>query len=81
MALTRGKSFLDSQEGKDLRNILRQMTLDSSYNTVSSYSADSLTYSDSLMPFIDKHMNYLNAHPKLEVNMYVANLKLMTHIR
>jgi hypothetical protein len=81
MALSRGKSFTDSQEAKDIRRVLQQMALDSSYSTVSSYSADSLTYPDNLIPFIDKHMNYLNAHPKLDASMYLANIKLMTRIR
>jgi hypothetical protein len=81
MSLTRGKSFIDSEEAQDIRRILQQMTLDSTYSTVSSYSADSLTYPDNLMPFIDKHMNYLNAHPKVEASKYLANIKLMTRKR
>ncbi|HXR49841.1 MAG TPA: hypothetical protein VN778_02340, partial [Verrucomicrobiae bacterium] len=75
------KSFLDSQEAKDIRRALQQMALDSSYSTASSYSADSLTYPDNLIPFIDKHMNYLNAHPKLDASMYLANIKLMSRVR
>lgn len=81
MALTRGKSFLDSQECRDIRDVLEQMELDSSYNTESSYSADSLTYPDNRMPFIDKHMNYFNTHPKIEASTFLANLKLKTRKR
>lgn len=81
MALTRGKNFLDSEEGKDIRRVLEQMTLDTSYSTVSSYSADSSTYPDNLMPFVDKHLNYLTGHPKVEASSYLANIKLMTRIR
>ena len=76
MPLTRGKNFLDSQEAKDIRSELQRMTLDSKYNTASSYSPDKIKYPDNLIPFADKHMNYLYARPKLEASMYLANVKL-----
>jgi len=57
------------------------MTLDKAYNTDSSYSANSLQYADNLIPFVDKHMNYLNSHPKVEADQYIANIKLMSRIR
>jgi hypothetical protein len=81
MALTRGKNFFDSQEAEEIRNALLQMTRDSSYSTTPTYSTDSATYTDHLIPFVDKHMNYLNLHPKMEASMYLANLKLKTRIR
>lgn len=81
MALTRGKSFMDSQEGKDIKLAFQKMTLDSAYNTGPSYSSDSDKYPDNLMPFIDKHMNYLNSHPNLDPAMYLANIKLMSRIK
>jgi hypothetical protein len=81
MALTRGQSFLDSEEGKNIRRVLHSMTLDNSYNTVSNYSSNRIKYPDNLIPFIDKHINYLNAHPNLEADQYLANIKLMSLIR
>lgn len=81
MSVTRRKSFLESQEGQDARQTLQQMTLDSSYNTVATYTADGLTYPDNLMPFVDKHINYLIAHPNLEVRAYVANVRLKSRLR
>jgi hypothetical protein len=81
MALTRGKAFFGSPEAQEIRNALLQMTRDSSYSTVPVYSTDSTTYKDNLMPFVDKHMNYLNAHPKMEPSTYLANLRLMTRKR
>jgi hypothetical protein len=81
MALTRGQSFLDSEEAKDIKRMLQQMTQDISYSTQPSYSGDSLTYPDNLMPFIDKHMNYLSNHPKLDADKYLANIRLMTRVR
>lgn len=81
MPLTRGKTFLESEEAEDIRDLLQRMTLDSSYSTVSSYNADSLAHPDNRISFIDKHMNYLNTHPKLDASMYVANIKLMCRVR
>ena len=81
MAIKFRKDFLESQRGTEVRLIFKSMTISKLYNTSSSYSADKVTYPDSLMPFIDKHMNYLNAHPKLEPYGYIANVKLMTRIR
>ncbi len=74
-------SFLESEEGKDIKRKLQQMAADRTYNTASSYSANSSQYPDHLMSFVDKHMHYLNIHPKLDATMYLANLQLMTRIR
>lgn len=73
--------FFDSEEGKTIKEKLQRMAIDSAYNTSSTYSTDSLQYTDNLIPFVDKHMNYLNNHPKLEANKYLANIRLMTRIR
>jgi hypothetical protein len=81
MALTRGKAFLDSQEAEAIKQKFQQMTLDDSYNTPSTYSPDTLKYPDNRIPFTDKHMNYLNVHPKLDAGMYLANVKLGCRIR
>ena len=82
MAIFKRRSdFFDSEEGKDIRLILVGMTTDIGYNTESSYSINSSLYPDNQIPFVDKHMNYLNNHPKLEANQYIANVKLMTRVR
>jgi len=73
--------FFDSEEGKAIRSKLQYMTTDKSFNTLSSYTSDSLLYPDSQMPFVDKHMNYLNSHPELDSQMYIANVRLKTRIR
>ena len=73
--------FLDSQEGLAIRQKLQFMMSDKTYNTQSSYSANSLQYPDNTISFVDKHMNYLNVHPKLDARRYIANLRLMTRVR
>jgi len=57
------------------------MTGDSSYNTAPSYSNDTALYPDNLIPFVDKHMNYLVNHPALEASQYLANVRLVTRVR
>jgi len=74
-------SFFESEEGIKIAEILRQMTVDSAFNTDSSYSANSVRYPDNLIPFVDKHMNYLNMHPNMDPYQYLANLRLMTRHR
>jgi hypothetical protein len=75
------KGFFDTEEGKEIKRKLQQMTRDSTYNTTSSYSTNSLLYSDNLIPFVDKHMNYLINHPSLEAKKYLANIRLITRVR
>jgi len=81
MAIKFRKDFLKSQLGKEIQLIFQSMMLSDLYTTSSSYSSDKVKYPDSLIPFIDKHMDYLNAHPKLEAYQYIANVKLMTRVR
>lgn len=74
-------NFTDSEEGVEVRQILKQMVLDDRYNTDSSYSANSEQYPDNLIPFVDKHMNYLCAHPGTDPQHYISNLRLITRLR
>lgn len=54
------------------------MSMNSLYNTASSYTPNAIEYPGNLIPFVDKHINYLSAHPNLEASKYIANRKLMT---
>jgi hypothetical protein len=47
----------------------------------SSYSANSAVYPSGQIPFVEKHMAYLMAHPKLDHDQYIANLRLMLKTR
>lgn len=58
------------------REKLRNMLMDPSFNTESSYTANSGSYPDNMIPFIDKHMEYLLQHPAVDVDHYVRNLRL-----
>ncbi len=64
-------------DGK-VREKLEALEKNPQLNTrATSYSANSSVYPDGQMPFVDKHMAYLKAHPKLDHDQYIANLRLM----
>lgn len=69
------------EEEQEIRNALHRMMADSSFNTQSSYTATSVANPDGELSFVEKHMRYLNIHPKLDARMYLANLRLKTRIR
>ncbi len=77
----RALDFIDSPEGIAIRRQLEKMETDALYNTSSSYSAKTEIYADNLIPFVDKHINYLIAHPRLNPTLYLANLRLKTKLR
>ena len=72
------KDFPNTEEGKEVKTQLQQMVESNTYNTCSSYSANTSLYPDNLIPFVDKHMEYLINHPMIEANQYLSNIKLMT---
>lgn len=74
-------SFFESEEGVAIEHTLKTMAKDMTYNTTSSYSANTTQYPNNLIPFVDKHMNYLNSHPNIDAYHYIANLRLMTRHR
>lgn len=78
---TKRKSFLDSAEGVRILEVLTKMSEDTIYNTEASYSANTDQYPNNLIPFVDKHMNYLYVHPSVNIEHYVSNLRMMTRLR
>jgi hypothetical protein len=79
---TTGKrgSFADEQTATETEAILVAMVQDNAYNTDSSYSANSILYPDNIIPFVDKHMQYLRTH-SIDPQYYLSNLRLMVRIR
>ncbi len=73
--------FFQSAEGLDIRTALHEMVTNAAYNTDSSYSANTDTYPDHQIPFVDKHMNYLSTHPSTDAQHYLSNLRLMIRVR
>lgn len=73
--------FFTSEEGIDTADALSDMVQDSAYMTDSSFSPNTEKYANNLIPFVDKHMKYLQSHPSTNAQQYLANLRLMTRIR
>jgi hypothetical protein len=82
MALQKSrKGFLDTEEGQEIKSNLQLMVGSASYNTEAGYSTNAVLYPDNLIPFVDKHINYLINNPRLEPRKYLANIKLITRVR
>lgn len=60
---------------------LEQMTADVTLNTTSIYSPDSEHYPDHRISFVDRHLDYLLNHPKLDSSQYLANLRMKIRSR
>lgn len=73
--------FFASEEGTWAKQVLSSMVEDPKYNTNSIYSSNSDLYPDQLMPFVDRHMDYLGSHPDVIPDQYISNLRLMTRLR
>lgn len=81
MALHKRKVDLyETEAGQEIVQSLKSMMTDERYNTASSYSTDA-SYPDHLIPFVAKHMRYLNTHPNVNPDHYLSNLRLMTRLR
>jgi hypothetical protein len=79
--ISRKINFFDTEDGVAFEQELKDMDANAIYATSSSYSTNSELYPDNLIPFVDKHMNYMRSHPSTNAQHYLANLRLMTRIR
>jgi len=69
-------SFLKSDKAIELRAELEMMVKSPLYNTrIVTLVSDDLSF------FVEKHMQYMSNHLKMDHSQYVKNLKLMTKIR
>lgn len=73
--------FVDSEAGLQARQALEDLFLNVAYHTKAGYNANNELYPDNLMPFVEKHMQYLSSHPSVNPTYYLANLRLMTKIK
>lgn len=80
-AIKRRNDFVSSELGIEAIGLLKAMILDTSYNTNPSYSINTELYPDNLMPFFDKHVEFLSNHNEINPLLYISNLRLMTRIR
>jgi hypothetical protein len=73
-------NFFETEEGVAFVEVLKRMTTDEAYNTGPSFSANTELYPDHLIPFVNKHVNYLRNHPSTDPQHYLSNLRLMTRV-
>lgn len=81
MAMSRKQDFFETPEGLAIRAKLEQIATSDQYQTQSSYSPNGELYKDNLIPFVEKHLNYIRSRPQLDADKYIANLQILTRIR
>jgi hypothetical protein len=74
-------NFFETEEGAEFIQSLRRMVADATYNTKPSFSANTELYPDHLIPFVNKHIAYINSHPLTDPTHYLSNLRLITRLR
>lgn len=74
-------NFFETDEGVEIEQQLKDMAVNTLYNTESGYSANTNLYPDNVMSFVDKHKSYLVNHPNTDPNHYISNLRLMTRLK
>jgi hypothetical protein len=75
------QGFLLTEVGMAFRDQLIEMVKSGDYYTDSTFSANLEQYPDSLIPFVDKHVRYMQLHPTTNPDQYLSNLRLMTRIK
>lgn len=73
--------LFDEQAHERFVKTLNDMVGDDRFHTEVSYSANTALYPDHVIPFIDKHVAYMRAHPTINPDHYLSNLRLMTRVR
>jgi hypothetical protein len=79
--LKRKTDFFETEKGLEIEQMLHTMAADMAFNTESGYTANAVRYPDNVISFIDKHKDYLIAHPAIDPKLYMANLRLKTRLR
>lgn len=79
--LKKRPNLYTSEDGKQLIKELKLMEQDETYNTDPSYSANVAAYPDHSIPFVDKHLAYLNSHPSVNIDYYLSNLRILLKYR
>lgn len=72
--------FFDTPLAGAVKAQLIAMKNDTRFKTESIYTANGVAYPDNQLPFVDKHMNYLQSHPAVDPEQYLANLRLISRV-
>ncbi len=60
----------------DIKQALEKMVSDPNMITKSGYRANAEQWPDNRISFIDMHLTYLKAHPAVDPELYLSNLRL-----
>lgn len=71
----------DSELGTEVLGTLQSMERNPVFRTVDEATRDLELYPSGIVPFVDKHMQYLHKHPLLNPEHYLANLRVKLKIR
>lgn len=74
----RKQDFFDTEAGKAIKELLLFIDASDDYYSSPSYSPNTETYGDNLIPFVEKHMAYIRSHPSVNAMQYVSNLKIVS---
>ncbi len=69
--------FINNISLGDIVEALNRLKADNRYATDPAYRGDPAKWPDHQISFIDFHLTYLRAHPGLNPDHYLANLKLI----
>lgn len=72
---------LKNMEEAGFHDALRVMEKDRTLKTEPGYSGNVAMYPDHKIPFIEKHVAYMLAHPKVDPKHYLSNLRLMLRVK
>jgi hypothetical protein len=78
---TKSAAFFASEEGQAFIQSLKDMTADARYITNPGYSPNGELYPSHVIPFVEKHIEYLRTHPTTDPQHYLSNLRLITRVR
>lgn len=78
--LKKRADFLGTAEAEEVKQVLRSMVQSDVYKTTPTYTTNTQAYPDNRIPFVDKHIEYLSRHPNLDIDQYLSNLRLSTHL-
>lgn len=74
-------NIFDSELGTFVRNSLIALEDDPKYKTTAGYTSNREAYPEGIMPFVEKHLQYLHQHPAVNPEHYLSNLRLQLRMR
>lgn len=81
MTVHKKSVFFETEAGEAVIAELKEMAKDVAFATGATYTANTNTYPDNSITFVEKHIEYLRSHPNTDPQHYMSNLRLMTRLK